>query len=263
VPAVGQASRIALTPRNCRDAYAYWELNDADKAAVRQFGQNLKLRLYDVTGINLETQQAHGMKEFDPKDYDVDMHLPIETDDRDYLVELGYTNRNSQWVRIARSEHVRVPKCPPATTVPTGVATAVATGTAAAATVVAAAPSPTATTSTYTTVSGHDYGSRIVLTPRNSADAYVYWEVSDEHKAAVRRQGGQKLKLRLYDVTGINLDTQSPHSVYEFDADELDHDRHLPIRTSDRDYLAEIGYVTEDGRWLKVARSEHVHVPAV
>jgi len=154
-----------------------------------------------------------------------------------------------------------------ATAVATG-ATAVATGaaalaTGAAATVAAATSVPRVTTTpAHTTVQTSDYSSRIVLTPRNSADAYAYWEVSDEQKAAVRRQGGQKLKLRLYDVTGINLDTQSPHSVYEFDADELEHDRHLPVRTSDRDYLVEIGYVTEDGRWLKLARSEHVHVPA-
>ncbi|HEY9751460.1 MAG TPA: DUF4912 domain-containing protein [Coleofasciculaceae cyanobacterium] len=268
-----QSSRVILTPRNCRDAYAYWELSDADKSAVRQFGKNMKLRLYDVTGINLDVQEAHSMREFDPKDNDVDMHLPITTDDRDYLVDLGYTTRDGKWVRIARSEHVHVPKCPPATTLPTGTATTLPTGTAAtgaaalatgaAATVAAATSVPRVTTTpAHTTVQTGDYSSRIVLTPRNSADAYAYWEVSDEHKAAVRRQGGQKLKLRLYDVTGINLDTQSPHSVYEFDADELEHDRHLPVRTSDRDYLVEIGYVTEDGRWLKLARSEHVHVPA-
>ena len=269
-----QSSRVILTPRNCRDAYAYWELSDADKSAVRQFGKNMKLRLYDVTGINLDVQEAHSMREFDPKDNDVDMHLPITNDDRDYLVELGYTTRDDKWVRIARSEHVHVPKCPPAATLPAGAttvaagATAVAAGAAAvtagtAATVAAAASVPRVTTTpTYAAGQTGDYSSRIVLTPRNSADAYAYWEVSDEHKAAVRRQGGQKLKLRLYDVTGINLDTQSPHSVYEFDADELENDRHMPIRTSDRDYLVEIGYITEDGRWLKLARSEYVHVPA-
>ncbi|MGC8711340.1 MAG: substrate-binding domain-containing protein, partial [Leptodesmis sp.] len=50
---VSDRNRIILTPRNCRDAYAYWELPDAKTAEAR----NLALRLYDVTGIDLDRQQ--------------------------------------------------------------------------------------------------------------------------------------------------------------------------------------------------------------
>lgn len=104
--------------------------------------------------------------------------------------------------------------------------------------------------------------SHIILVPRNCREAYAYWEVPPDRNADLREQGGRKLMLRLYDVTDIDLDQQMPHSVKQFDCTESDPDLHLPIAADDRDYVAELGYVTEDGRWLKVARSPHVRIPA-
>jgi hypothetical protein len=108
------------------------------------------------------------------------------------------------------------------------------------------------------------YGeSRIVLMPRDPQWAYTYWDVPNEHKEELRRQGGQQLALRIYDVTDINLDYQSPHSIQEYPCDELAREWYLPIPVSDRDYVIEIGYRCADGRWLTLARSERVHVPPV
>jgi phosphate transport system substrate-binding protein len=268
---VERPSQIVLTPRNCRDAYAYWELSEDDKKKYQKYGKKQALRLYDVTDINLDYQQPHSVRRFEC-DYQQqrDMHLPIEVDNRDYLVELGFINSRDEWVSLARSKHVRVPQCSPVATTPVtetvtqgatpvmsqvtaagAAATAVAAGRTMLASDRATAPEPIHET---------EYGSQIILTPRNSADAYVYWEVSGEHKTALRRQGGQNLMLRLYDVTDINSDYQEPHAMYEFECDELDKDRHLPIRVSDRDYLVELGYTTADGHWLRLARSNSVRV---
>lgn len=104
--------------------------------------------------------------------------------------------------------------------------------------------------------------SRIALVPQTCTDAYAHWEISAEAKESLQQQGARKLVLRLYDVTGVDLQHQPPISLQEFDCDAESHDRHLPIRTDDRDYLAELGYVAEDGGWLQVARSEPVRVPA-
>lgn len=106
------------------------------------------------------------------------------------------------------------------------------------------------------------YGeSRIVLMPRDPQWAYAYWDVPNEHREELRRQGGQQLALRLYDVTNINLDNQIPHSVQEYPCDELAREWYLPIPVSDRDYVVEIGYRCADGRWLVLARSAPVHIP--
>ncbi len=108
------------------------------------------------------------------------------------------------------------------------------------------------------------YGeSRIVLMPRDPQWAYTYWDIPNEHKENLRRQGGQQLALRIYDVSDINLEYQSPHSIQEYPSDELAREWYLPVPVSDRDYVVDIGYRCADGRWLVLARSAPVHVPPV
>lgn len=108
------------------------------------------------------------------------------------------------------------------------------------------------------------YGeSRIVLMPRDPQWAYTYWDIPNEQKESLRRQGGQQIALRLYDVTDANLAYQSPHSIQEYPSDELAREWYLPIPVSDRDYVVDIGYRCADGRWLVLARSAPVRVPPV
>jgi hypothetical protein len=108
------------------------------------------------------------------------------------------------------------------------------------------------------------YGeSCIVLLPRDPQWAYAYWDVPNEHRQAVRQQGGQRLALRIYDVTDMDINAQNPHSVQQYECDELARDWYVPIPVSDRDYLVEIGYVTGDGSWMMLARSATIRVPPV
>jgi ABC-type phosphate transport system substrate-binding protein len=108
------------------------------------------------------------------------------------------------------------------------------------------------------------YGdSRIVLMARDPQWAYAYWDTPDSHKAELRRQGGEHLALRLYDVTGINLDDKAPHSLQQFSCDELAREWYMQIPVSDRDYQVEIGYLAGNGRWLVLARSNTIRIPPV
>lgn len=108
------------------------------------------------------------------------------------------------------------------------------------------------------------YGeSRIVLMPRDPQWAYTYWDVPNEHKESLRRLGGQQLALRVYDVTDIDMNHQVPHSVQEYQCDEMAREWYLPLPVSDRDYVIEIGYRCVDGRWSVLARSAAVHTPPV
>jgi hypothetical protein len=108
------------------------------------------------------------------------------------------------------------------------------------------------------------YGeSRIVLMPRDPQWAYAYWDIPNEHKEDLRRQGGARLALRFYDVTDIDLDNQAPHSLQQYECDEMAREWYLPIPVSDRDYVVEIGYLCNDGRWLVLARSTPAHIPPV
>ncbi|MEP0927775.1 DUF4912 domain-containing protein [Leptolyngbya sp. SLC-A1] len=105
--------------------------------------------------------------------------------------------------------------------------------------------------------------SRIVLMPRDPQWAYAYWDTPNARKEELRRQGGEQLALRLYDVTGISLDNQAPHSLQQVGCDELAREWYMQIPVSDRDYQVEIGYLTGDGRWLVLARSNTIRVPPV
>ena len=108
------------------------------------------------------------------------------------------------------------------------------------------------------------YGeSRIVLMPRDPQWAYTYWDIPNSHKEELRRQGGARLALRFYDVTDIDMNYQAPHSLQQYECDELAREWYLPIPVSDRDYAIEIGYLCNDGRWLLLARSAQVHIPPV
>ena len=105
--------------------------------------------------------------------------------------------------------------------------------------------------------------SRIVLMPRDPQWAYAYWDVPNAHKEALRNQGGRDLALRLYDVSNVDMDTQAPHNLQQYYADEMARSWYVPIPVSDRDYIAEIGYLTSDGGWLVLARSAPAHIPPV
>lgn len=108
------------------------------------------------------------------------------------------------------------------------------------------------------------YGeSCIVLMPRDPQWAYAYWDIPNQQKEEMRQQGGVRLALRFYDVTDINLSYQRPHSLQQYECDELAREWYLPVPVSDRDYVIEIGYITTEGRWLLLARSAAVRVPPI
>lgn len=108
------------------------------------------------------------------------------------------------------------------------------------------------------------YGeSRIVLMARDPQWAYAYWDIPNDHRQALRDQGGQQLALRFYDVTDLDINQSRPHSVQQYGLEEMTRDWYLPIPVSDRDYMAEVGYTTATGSWLMLARSNSVRIPPV
>lgn len=253
-------SRFILVPRSSDDVYAYWELSDAQKTTIReQGGYPLKLRLYDATDVNMDRQSIPVLKEYDCPEGDMDLHIPIDHSDRDYVADLGYTARDGQWVSVARSGVVHVPAATATHASTVGLMGGVTGVAAAGAAAVALGDRSRSVTSTSTKDEGV---CQIILVPRNSQDAYVYWEVTDNYKLPLRQQGGQRLMLRVHDATNLDIDVEAPHSTQEYAIAETDQDKHVQVPTSDRDYIAEVGYYTADHRWLRIIRSFHTHVPA-
>jgi hypothetical protein len=105
-------------------------------------------------------------------------------------------------------------------------------------------------------VSGNFYSEgQITLVSPNSTQAYTHWEIPARVKRQLREQGGQKLVVRLYDVTNVNTEIEFPTKFQEFECSDSAWDLEIPISESEHRYLTEIGYLTADGRWLMLARS--------
>jgi phosphate transport system substrate-binding protein len=116
-------------------------------------------------------------------------------------------------------------------------------------------------------------GCRLVIMPRvpkravmgapqtNEPRAYVYWDLPMEARQTAKAQGGQQLVLRVYDATNIDLDHQAAHSFRQYPIADDDRDRVFSVPQGDRDYVAEMGYLTAEGRMLLLVRSTYAHVP--
>jgi hypothetical protein len=103
-------SRIVLMPRDPQWVYAYWDIPNEHRAELRsQGGQQLALRIYDVSDIDITHQAPHSVQEFSCDEMAREWYLPIPVSDRDYAVEIGYRTFDGRWLALARSGVVRVP----------------------------------------------------------------------------------------------------------------------------------------------------------
>lgn len=111
-----------------------------------------------------------------------------------------------------------------------------------------------------TTIPPDDEDSSIVLRPRSSDWAYVSWYIGHSDRQQMQNQGISQLSLRLYDVNEVDLSYQEPALVQHYECNPGATDNYVYIPVSDRNYVAEIGYLTAGEQWVKIARSHAVRV---
>lgn len=103
-------TRIVLMPRDPQWAYTYWDIPHDHKVILRnQGGQQLALRLYDATNIDLAYQVPHSVQEYPCDELAQEWYLPLPVSDRDYVIEIGYRCADGRWLVLARSVPVHVP----------------------------------------------------------------------------------------------------------------------------------------------------------
>jgi Domain of unknown function (DUF4912) len=103
----------------------------------------------------------------------------------------------------------------------------------------------------------------IVIVPQNAREAVVRWQVSEAQKRDAKQQGGQDLALRLYDVTGIDPNSEVLENFYQYDCNELTQELRIEVPVPARDYVVEVGYVDRSSEWYGIARSVPVHIASV
>ncbi|MCU0538242.1 MAG: DUF4912 domain-containing protein [Hydrococcus sp. Prado102] len=108
LPAGYGESRIVIMPRDPQWSYAYWDIPNEQKEVMRRMGgQQLALRLYDVTDIDVAYQSPHSVQEYLCDEMAREWYLPIPVSDRDYALEIGYRCADGRWLSLARSASVR------------------------------------------------------------------------------------------------------------------------------------------------------------
>ncbi len=104
---------------------------------------------------------------------------------------------------------------------------------------------------------------QLQITPDRLGYAHVQWDIADVHQQTLKNQGGTHLMLRIQDVTDLHRLDDIPLSVQTYVCAETDREKCVAIPVPDHDYIAELGYFTEDYRWLLLHQSEVVRIPKV
>ncbi len=106
----------------------------------------------------------------------------------------------------------------------------------------------------------HTRETSISLINRTPKWAYASWNISENDRLSMLDKGATQLVLRLYDVTDIDLSYQDGRLVQKYDCEETVSHRYVAIPNTEKDYIAEIGYVTTNKEWLFLSRSPIIRV---
>jgi len=271
VPAPAPApahSSLHLVPYDGKNAYAYWDVAPAHIQNLQRPGKDLVVRLYDVTDSLISPHQPpYLLQQFSCEPQPPYILLTLPSENRDYLAELGYLTPSGEWLLLASSNKVRVSPTIPISTAVTATPNLQAG--------LAPSPYPAMTTSAMTTPpqpSGYGGGyyapasahSRLFLVPYDGKNAYTYWDIAQVQAQSLQRLGGEKLMLRLYDVTDSpNPERDQPPMLQQFGCQGEQNYLLLSLPAENRDYLVELGYLTREGYWLPLTRSETVRVTPI
>ncbi|MEB3318062.1 MAG: DUF4912 domain-containing protein [Cyanobacteriota bacterium] len=113
-PRPGGETRVVFLPRDPQWAYVFWDISEEDREeALRDGGQQLCLRVADVTGLAGGSSHPHTLQEVVVDSQATEWYLPVPLSDRDYRVELGYRKGSGGWISLAQSSVARVPALHP------------------------------------------------------------------------------------------------------------------------------------------------------
>ena len=263
-------TQLHLTPGEDQTVIANWDLYQTDVDAARQQGgQKLQLRVYDVTDIDVDTDPPHTVQQFDCDESTDQIQVPVSQEGCDYIAEIGYVTDINQWLPLCRSNLVFVPA---SFTDESDEALEESSSSTDVSQLGENPPSASEITTNVADLTHAETTTVSVVTPPPSLLTLVViaeqmvearWDLPQADIDAVKQQGGVQLQLRVYDVTDVDLHTQSLDNIQQYDCDESTPELRVSIPQGDRNYASAIGYVTDDEQWLPLCCSDAVYVPAL
>ncbi len=121
VPEYGLPTRfnqnyLVLLVRNPNCLFAYWEFSDEQKdLVVREFGCEwgqvpLIMRIYDLTGLNFNGQNAHGYVDLTVHPLADNYYVKDVSSNHAYCIDLGVITPDGRFVTLLRSNIVQTPR---------------------------------------------------------------------------------------------------------------------------------------------------------
>lgn len=110
------------------------------------------------------------------------------------------------------------------------------------------------------------YDNRIVLMARDPYWCYAYWDLAPQSVEEKRKElksewGAATLALRVYDVTDVNFNGANAHKYQDVTVTGEAGNWYINVWAPGRSYLVEIGFKTEDGHFVAIARSNAILTP--
>ncbi len=105
---------------------------------------------------------------------------------------------------------------------------------------------------------------KLVALPVNPLWIHIYWDFSDQTVSLIKRlEGtGEKLLLRIYDVTYIEFDGQNAHQLWEYVIPFNGEKKfYANVNNPNASYISEVGYMNENGEFVILLRSNIVRTP--
>jgi hypothetical protein len=104
---------------------------------------------------------------------------------------------------------------------------------------------------------------KIALMARDPYVAYAYWEVTPSRLERDKTWFGWngKLTVRLYDVTGVQFDGRNASGYYDQEVNDLVGSWYFDVGRPAHSFIADVGLLTPEGRFLTLARSNSITMP--
>ncbi len=87
--------------------FAYWE---ARKDTHKRLGENLALRVYDVTGVDFNGQNANSFFDINIYERVGNWYIDVRRPESDFVVDIGVTDPDGNFVTVARSNKASTPQ---------------------------------------------------------------------------------------------------------------------------------------------------------
>jgi hypothetical protein len=106
---------------------------------------------------------------------------------------------------------------------------------------------------------------RMILMVRDPYWLYTYWNVNTDTKSQIAAGGRNfeqlQLILRVYDVTDLNFDGTVSNYFFDINLNHYTNNWYINVAQSNRSFCVDLGYITENGQFMMIVRSNIVTTP--